>query len=69
MNTATTQTRSDKSCGPSPQLSPTSEGKEWIPDLVPRPDGIRFSRGVLLGIVLCIPVWLFVWWLVAHRIL
>lgn len=49
----TTQTRSQ-----------CSLSQEWIVDLLPRPDGVRFVRGALLGIILCLPIWLFVWWAV-----
>jgi hypothetical protein len=32
-------------------LLPTmADEQEWIPDLLPRLDGIRFVRGILLGI-------------------
>jgi len=44
-----------------------SDAQEWIPDLVPRPDGISFARGVLLGVTLCLPIWALVCWaLVIH---
>ena len=39
-----------------------SDAPEWIPDLSPRPDGIRFARGILLGIALCLPVWILIYW-------
>ena len=42
-----------------------SDEQEWIPDLVPRPDGIRFARGILFGIVLCLPIWVLAWWIFA----
>lgn len=32
-----------------------SDEQEWIPDLRPRPDGVRFVRGILLGIALSCP--------------
>jgi len=44
-----------------------SDVQEWIPDLLPRPDGIRFARGILLGIALCLPVWALVCWAVIIR--
>jgi hypothetical protein len=43
------------------------DDQEWIPDLLPRPDGIRFARGMLLGIILCLPVWLLGWVAVTDR--
>jgi hypothetical protein len=42
-----------------------ADKQEWIPDLLPRPDGIRFARGILLGVALCLPVWVLVCWAVA----
>ena len=33
----------------------SSEEFEWMPDLLPRPDGIYFARGILLAIVLSLP--------------
>ena len=44
-----------------------SNVQELIPDLTPRTDGIRFARGILLGIALCLPVWAFVCRAVASR--
>jgi hypothetical protein len=41
--------------------------QEWIPDLLPRPDGIRFVRGALLAIALCLPIWVLAWWTVASH--
>ena len=49
------------------ELRPTlklSEQYEWMPDLLPRPDGVRFTRGILQGITLCMPVWALLWWVV-----
>jgi hypothetical protein len=46
----------------------TSHVQEWIPDLLPRPDGIRFVRGALLAIALCLPIWVLGWWVLASRI-
>ena len=43
-----------------------SDAQEWIPELLPRPDGVRFVRGILLGAALCLPVWALVWWAVAR---
>lgn len=34
---------------------------EWIPDLVPRPDGISFCRGILVSVALSSPIWVLVW--------
>lgn len=63
----TRQTRSEGSFeAPLPFLL-ISEGQARIPELQPRPDGIRCARGVLLGVVLCLPIWAFVWWMVASR--
>jgi hypothetical protein len=45
----------------------TSDVQEWIPDLRPRPDGIRFARGILLVFALCLPVWALVYWAVANH--
>jgi len=45
-----------------------SEEYEWMPDLHPRSDGIRFTRGILLGITLCMPVWALVWWVVSSHV-
>jgi hypothetical protein len=39
--------------------------QEWIPGLLPRPDKIRFVRGALWGIALCLPMWVLAWWTVA----
>jgi len=55
--------REGSSTSPLP-LRLMSNVQEWIPDLLPRPDGIRFVRGVLLGIVLCLPIWALVCWAV-----
>jgi hypothetical protein len=44
-----------------------SDEQESIPDLVPRPDGIRFARGILLGIALCLPIWMLGWWAVGRH--
>jgi hypothetical protein len=44
-----------------------SDEQEWIPDLLPRPDGIRFVRGALIGIALCLPIWVLGWWAVASH--
>jgi hypothetical protein len=44
-----------------------ADAHEWIPDLTPRPDGIRFARGILMGIALCLPVWALVCWTVASH--
>jgi hypothetical protein len=41
--------------------------QEWIPDLMPRQDGIRFARGMLFGITLCLPIWALGWWAVASH--
>ena len=38
---------------------------EWTPDLVPRPDGISFCRGILIGVALSLPFWVLVWRAVA----
>jgi hypothetical protein len=46
----------------------SSEQFEWMPDLLPRPDGIRFAQGILLGIVLSWPAWLLTWWVITARI-
>ena len=43
------------------------DAQEWTPDLLPRPDGIRFARGIVLGIALCLPVWALVCWAVVIR--
>jgi hypothetical protein len=43
----------------------TPDLQEWIPDLRPHPDGIRVVRGILLGVALCMPVWVLVCWAVA----
>ena len=48
--------REDSLKSPLP-LPCVSNAHEWIPELLPRPDGIRFARGILLGIALCLPVW------------
>ena len=40
---------------------------ERMPDSLPRPDGIRFPRGILLAIVLCLPFWISVWWVASCR--
>ena len=53
--------RGDSMRSPLP-LRLISDVQEWIPDLLPRPDGIRFARGILLGIALCLPVWALVGW-------
>ena len=53
------------------RLLPTlqsSEEFEWMPDLLPRPDGIRFAQGILLGITLCAPVWGLVLWAVSSHL-
>lgn len=64
MDGTKTQTRGESSFGSTLPLSLIPQGQEWIPDLVPRPDGIRCSRGVLLGVALSLPFWLRVWWAV-----
>jgi hypothetical protein len=56
--------REDSFKSPLP-LRCVSNAHEWIPELLPRPDGIRFARGILLGIALCLPVWVLVCWAVA----
>ena len=45
-----------------PPLFLISDEQESIPGLVPRPDGIRFARGILLSIALCMPIWVLGWW-------
>lgn len=42
--------------------------REWIPDLLPRPDGIRFARGMLIAVVLSVPVWVLALWAVFSRL-
>jgi hypothetical protein len=55
--------RGDSLRSPLPlRLVPDAE--EWIPDLMPRRDGIHFARGILLGMALCLPVWALVFWAV-----
>jgi hypothetical protein len=61
------QASRDDSLRPPLPLACISNALEWIPDLTPRTDGIRFARGILLGIALCLPVWAFVCWAVASR--
>ncbi len=63
----TRQTRSEGSFGSSLPFLVISEERERIPDVLSRPDRIRFARGILLGVVLCVPIWVFVWWAVASR--
>jgi hypothetical protein len=43
-----------------------SEEYEWMPDLPPRPEGIRFAWGIVLGIAVCLPFWALAWWVVAR---
>lgn len=45
-----------------------SEEYEWMPDLLPRPDGICFTRGIVLGIAVCLPVWALAWWVVSSHL-
>jgi hypothetical protein len=60
-----TKTAGREDCLRSPlQIRLISNEQEWIPGLVPRPDGILFARGILLGIALCLPVWVWVCWTV-----
>ena len=42
-----------------------SDAQEWIPDPLPRPDGIRFARGILLAIALCLPTWVLAGWILS----
>jgi hypothetical protein len=67
MDITTTREYSESSLGLAQPLSLMLEDQEWIPDLQPRPGGIRFARGVFLGVVLCVPVWVFVWLAIASR--
>lgn len=41
--------------------------QEWIFELLPSREGIRFMRGCLWGISFCLPVWIWLLWAVAHH--
>jgi hypothetical protein len=41
--------------------------QEWFSGLLPRPEGIRFARGMLFGITLCLPIWVLILGAVASR--
>jgi hypothetical protein len=43
-----------------------SDCQECIVDLQPRSDGVKFIRGILMGIILCVPIWLLIWWALAR---
>ena len=58
--------RGDSFRSPLP-LRLVSDARKWIPDLQPRPDGIRLARGILLGIAICLPVWALVCWAVVFH--
>ena len=58
----TTQARCETSLNALLQESLLSEQQEQISGPQPLRDGIRFTRGALLAIAICLPIWLVVFW-------
>lgn len=63
----TTQASREDSLGALLPLFLTSDDQECVFDSRPRPDGVKFIRGILLGVVLCVPIWSVIWLLLTHR--
>lgn len=62
----TTPARCETSFNALLEESLISERPEWMSDPPPR-DGIRFARGVFLGMAICTPFWLLVFWVITGR--
>lgn len=62
----TIQTGREGSRGALLPLFITADSQECITDLQPRSDGVKFIRGILVGITLCVPIWLLIWWAIAR---
>ena len=60
--------RAHRNCSNSrPLESLEAEWGKGASELLPHQEGIRFVRGSVWGIALCMPVWIWILWAFAHH--
>lgn len=62
----TMHTSQEESLGALLPLFLTSGDQECTFDLRPRTDGVKFIRGILIAIALCLPIWMLIFWLITR---